>query len=232
MASTGTFLFHPELAELVDEAFEQAGVDPAKLDIRHLKSAARSAELMMGSWFVRGWNQWRIEHATVTVLEDATSFQLPVGGWDIFHAMVSVPGTDSEVQLHAISRTDYSGLNNKTLKGRPDRYFVDRNGFLGADPRSTVNLYLIPDRTYQIQYWYIRRSEDIGSLRSNTLDLPWHWNEPFAVGLAARIAKKFRPERFDRLYAEAEQLFDRAMYAERELADLTIKISAAGSRRR
>lgn len=231
MASTGTFLFHPELAELVDEAFEQAGIDPAKLDVRHLRSACRSAELMMGSWFVRGWNQWRIEYDTATVLEDATSFQLPVGGWDIFHAMVVVPGTDSAVQLGAISRSDFSGLNNKALKGRPDRFFVDRNSFLGPDPRSTVNLYMIPDRTYEIQYWYIRRPEDVGTLRSNTLDLPYHWAEPFAVGLAARLAKKFAPEKFDKLYAEAEQLFDRAMSAERELADLTFRVSAAGSGR-
>lgn len=232
MPSTGTYLFHPELAELVDEAFEQAGINPAELDVRHLKSACRSAELMMGSWFVRGWNQWRIESATATVLEDETSFELPAGGWDIFHAMIMVPGTNSAVQLGAISRTDYSGINNKSLKGRPDRFFVDRTGFLGPDPASTVNLYMIPDQTYEIQYWYIRRTEDIGSLRLNTLDMPWHWNEPFAVGLAARLAKKFSPLRFDKLYAEAEQLFDRAMSAEREIAPAQFRVSAAGSRRR
>jgi hypothetical protein len=229
MASTGTFLFHPELAELVDDAFEQAGIDPAKLDPRHLKSAARSAELMMGTWFTKGWTQWRIESATQALAAGVNTFSLPIGGWDIFHAMIAVDGEDAATPLRAISRTDYSALNDKTLTGRPDRFFVDRSGYLGADPRSAVTVYLVPDRAYNVQYWYIRRSEDIGN-PSNTLDLPWHWGETFTVNLAARLAKKFAPDRFSGLRQEGEIMLREAMTAERELADLTFKVSAGGSR--
>lgn len=229
MASTGTFLFHPELAELVDDAFEQAGIDPAKLDPRHLKSAARSAELMMGTWFTKGWTQWRIESSTQALAAGVNTFSLPVGGWDIFHAMIAVDGEDTATPMRAISRTDYSALNDKTLTGRPDRYFVDRSGYLGADPQSAVTVYLVPDKAYNVQYWYIRRSEDIGS-PSNTLDLPWHWGETFTVNLAARLAKKFAPDRFSGLRQEGEIMLREAMTAERELADLTFKVSAGGSR--
>lgn len=229
MASTGTFLFHPELAELVDDAFEQAGVDPAHLTPRHLKSAARSAELMMGTWFIKGWTQWRIESATQALTAGVNTFNLPAGGWDIFHAMIAVNGEDAATPLRAISRSDWSAINDQTLTGRPDRYFVDRSTFLGADPRSAVTVYLVPDKAYDLRYWYIRRSEDIGN-PANTLDLPWHWAETFTVNLAARIAKKFAPDRFTGLRTEAEIMLRDALSAERELAPLEVKVSAGGWR--
>jgi hypothetical protein len=230
MASTGTYLFYPELAELVDDAFEQAGLDPAQLDARHLKSAARSAELMMGSWFNRGWKQWQIKYGTQALLAGETEFTLPAGGWDIFHAMVVPTGEDAATPMMAISREDYSSLNDKTLTGRPDRYFTNRGTFMGADPASTVTVYLVPDKAYTVQYWYISRTEDVGR-RAGNLDLPWHWNEAFTVGLAARLAKKFNPPRFNDLKVEEEMLIKDAMSSERELADTRIRISAAGSRR-
>lgn len=238
MPSTGTYLFHPELAELVDEAFEQAGVDPAKLTARHIRSAARSANLMMGTWFNDGYKQWTLGFVTESVIASQATFQLPIGGWDIFHAAIELSG-GSRIELGAISRSDFNAIHLPTQEGLPDRYFVDKSGFLGADPRSTVSLYQVPDGAYDIHVWYIRRTEDIGSL-SNTLDLPWHWQEAFAVGLASRLADKFPPPesmnpnvppKATMLAQRAEDLFRRAKQNDRETSDIVISMSTRGSRR-
>lgn len=232
MASTGTFLFHPELAELVDDAFEQAGVDPAKLSARHLRSAARSAELMMGSWFNRGWKQWTMASVDEAVVLDQASFTLPAGGWDIFHATVE-DATGNERELGAISRADYNAIHDKSITGEPDRYFVDRSTFLGADPSSTVYLYQVPNGPFTVHVWYIRRTEDVGKI-GNTLDLPWNWKEAFTVGLAYRLAKKFPSQDGARamgLAAESEELFRLAMHTERELADAVFSVGVGGRRR-
>jgi hypothetical protein len=240
MPSTGTFLYHPELAELMDDAFEQAGVDPAKLNGRHLRSAARSAELMMGSWFNRGWKQWTLSFQTEPVIAGQQTFDLPAGGWDIFHATLQ-DEQGFETELVPIARKDFNALHDKTLTGRTDRYFTDRSGWIGPDPAATVYLYHLPDRPYNVNFWYIRRTEDIGKM-SNTLDMPWNWKEAFTVGLAYRLAKKFpppdpaamagAPTRVDKLMMEAEQLFALALGNDRELADTTFSMSLSRGRRR
>lgn len=232
MASTGTYLFHPELAELVDDAFEQAGIDPADLSARHLRSAARSAEMMMGSWFNRGWKQWNMATVDEAVTADQASFTLPAGGWDIFHATVE-DGQGHERELGAISRSDFNAIHDKSIAGEPDRYFVDRSTFIGPDPSSTVHLYQVPNGPFTIHVWYIRRTEDVGKI-GNTLGMPWNWKEVFATSLAYRLAKKFPGQDANRaikLKAESDELFANAMSTERELADTVFSVGVGGRRR-
>lgn len=201
MASSGTFAFNPQLADQVDEAFERCGIDPADLKARHIRSALRSANLMMKDWQNFGYKQYTLEFTSqVLTAVGQKSFVMPVGGYDIFHATLKRDGRESE--MYPIARSDYNALHDKDLTGRPDRYFVDRSTFIGDAPASTVYLWQAAENTTDtIELWYMRTHEDAGDL-SNTLDISPAYQEAFAAGLAFMLSKKFAPERARDLRAD------------------------------
>lgn len=201
MVTTGTFTFNPELADQIEEAFERCGIDPAELKARHIRSAIRSANLMFADW-----QNWGYKQHTLVFLSQAltsvgqTSFTLPVGGIDIFHATLKRDGRESE--MYPISRSDYNSLHDKALTGRPDRYFVDRGTFIGDSPASTVNLWQAAERTTDtIELWYMRSHEDVGD-PINTLDINSLYQAAFAAGLSYFLSWKYAPERTSKLKGE------------------------------
>lgn len=200
MASSGTFAFNPQFADHIDEAFERCGIDPADLKARHIRSAKRSANLMLKDWQNFGYKQ----HALELISQPLTavgqnSFSLPAGGLDIFHATLKRSGRETE--MYPISRSDYNALHDKTQTGRPDRYFVDRGTFTGAVGSSVFLWQTAENITDTIELWYIRTLEDAGD-PSNTLDLTPAYQEAFAAGLATHLSLKFAPERHDKLKIE------------------------------
>lgn len=200
MAASGTFLFNPQLADHIDEAFERCGIDPAELKARHVRSAVRSANLVFVDWQNFGYKQYTMEFTSQAVVTGVNTFQLPVGGFDIFHATLKRSGRESE--MYPISRSDYNALHDKTLTGRPDRYFVDRGDFTADTQRSTVYLWQSPENsTDTIELWYLRRQQDAGA-PSNTLDLSPNYQEAFSCGMAHALARKFAPDRVRGLKAD------------------------------
>lgn len=193
MATTGTFAFNPTFAEHIDEAFERCGIDPAELKARHIRSAKRSASLMLKDWQNFGLKQHAIEFISQPLVAGTGTFVLPTGGIDIFHATLKRDGVETE--MYPLSRSDYNALHKKDIQGRPDRYFVDRGTFTGDAPASTVYLWQVPENaTDTIELWYIRALEDVGN-PMNTLDIPPAYQEAFSAGMAFMLSKKFAPER-------------------------------------
>ncbi len=198
MAKSGTYAFNPDLASHIDEAFERCGIDPAELKARHIRSAIRSANLVFNDWQNFGHKQHTLASTTQTLTQGDTSFLLPTGGIDIFHATLKRAGRETE--MYPISRSDYNALHDKTLEGRPDRYFVDRGTFASNDvtvfvPASTVFLWQAAENsTDTIQIWYIRKQQDAGEM-FNTLDITPAYQEAFACGLAFHLCRKYAPSR-------------------------------------
>jgi hypothetical protein len=200
MARSGTYGFNPQLADHIDEAFERCGIDPAELKARHIRSATRSANFMFSEWIGFGYKQHTLAKASEPLVTGVSTFTLPDGGLDIFHATLKRDGRESE--MYPISRSDYNALHDKTLTGRPDRYFVDRGTFIDDAPASTVYLWQAPENsTDTIEYWYIRKHQDAGDM-VNTLDLSPIYQQAFASGLAFHLSVKFAPDRSQKLKAE------------------------------
>jgi hypothetical protein len=196
MASSGTYAYDPKLADLTDEAFERCGINPAELKARHVRSAIRSANLVFNDWQNFGYKQHTLEFYSQPLTAADQTFVLPAGGIDIFHATLKRDGRESE--MYNISRSDYNALHDKSLTGRPDRYFVDRGSFTGA-VGSTVYLWQAAENsTDTIEIWYVRIQQDAGGL-SNELDITPNYREAFASGLAWHLSRKFAPERTKRL---------------------------------
>lgn len=236
MAVSGTFAFNPQLIDQIDEAFERCGIDPADLQSRHIRSAIRSANLTLSDWQNFGYNEYALVKDSQSLSVGDNDFTLPAGGYDIFHATLkNSDGTEREI--YPISRTDYNALHNKTQQGEPDRYFVDRSTFTGANPASTVFLFRTPDdATDTIEFYYIRKQYDAGDPQSN-LDMSPEFYEAFAAGLAFHLSIKFEPDRTDRLghlylgqyyknpdRSEPGGALGRALTANRETADAVFRV--------
>ena len=199
MASSGTFAFNPELADHIDEAFERCGIDPSDLKARHLRSAIRSANFVFAEWQTFGYKQHSLAFKSQTMTKADQSFNLPVGGYDIFHATLKRLGRETE--MYPISRSDYNAITDKTVKGRPDRYFVDRGSFTPASGAQVFIWQAAENSTDTFEIWYMRTQEDAGD-PSNTLDMPPLYQEAFACGMAYHLCRKYAPQRRKALKAD------------------------------
>ena len=103
MATSGSTNFEPDITEFVEEAYERCG-----LELRtgyDLKTAIRSANLMLAEWANRGLNQWTIETGTQTVTEGTNSYTLGTNVIDVLDVTIrrTVSGTTTDVRLDKLS---------------------------------------------------------------------------------------------------------------------------------
>jgi len=194
MATSAIFTpFAPDIALILDECFERAGIAPEAIGQSHIDSALRSITLMLNSeWHTLGIRQWMIADTTYTTVLGLNNFTLPVGGIDIFDAVIRRQLRDTPI--NRMSAAEYLEIPDKTRQGRPDRYYVQR--LSGA---STVWLWRTPENaTDMIVYKFFQQMSAPGAL-SNTLQMPPHVLEAFHAGLSAKLALKFTPAKFQLL---------------------------------
>lgn len=220
MASTGTFLFDPNLATICDEAVERAGLNLQEITGEHIISIRRSAGFQISSWANRGHRQWTFEQVLHTVAADEVSFDLPIGTIEVQTAVVRRNGVDTEI--YPISRGDYLILHDKNLIGRPDRYFIDRRKDTDSTTRVQVFFWLAGENTTDILIFNVyKQIQDIGNAQ-NTLDIPFRFQEAFAAELASRVAQKYKPEKFTELKGMAAYEWVLAHDEDRDTAPLVI----------
>lgn len=220
MASTGTFLFDPNLASVCDEAVERAGLDLEAITGQHIISLRRSAGFMLSSWANRGHRQWTFEQVVHGVTAAEVSFDLPVGTIEVQSAVIRRNGVDTEI--YPISREDYLILHDKNLTGRPDRYFVDRRRDTDGTNQVQVFFWLAGENaTDQIILNVYKQIQDVGNAQ-NTLDIPFRFQEAFVAELSARVAQKYNQERHAALVVLADKEWELAKDEDRDTAPLVI----------
>jgi hypothetical protein len=205
MATSGTATFNPEFSELVEEAYERAG-----LELRtgyDLRTARRSMNFMAQEWSNRGINLWTVESATMTLTAGQITYDLPLDTIDIIEHQIRLNNgsttSQADYTMTRISVSEYAHINNKNTQGLPLQIYVDR-----LRTRPVIYLWPVPDGTqpYTLAYWYLRRIQDVGTGGSNTMDVPARFLPVLVAGLAYYIAMK-KPEASDRL-AMLKQVYD------------------------
>ena len=218
MAISGTYTFNPDITEIVEEAYERAG-----LELRSgydLKTARRSMNLLCLEWQNRGLNLWTIDEGkvgetsagaalTTNYLKKGTaSYNLDVATTGLLDIVLRTDDTDTTLQsdyhMSRISQPTYATIPNKLSEGRPLQYYLQRKEILGAgdagaDQKSVVTLWPVPDldSKYKLVYWRVKRIADAGDDSSNTVQVPDRFMPALISGLAYHIAMK-RPEVSDR----------------------------------
>lgn len=206
MATTGTSTFNLDITEIVEEAYERAG-----LELRSgydLRTARRSLNLMSIEWANKGINLWTVEQGSIPLLTGVATYDLPADTIDLIEHVTRQNNID--ININRISVSTYATIPNKNSSGRPIQLYINRQS--GASyPVTGVNYPKVtvwpvpPDTSYTLVYWRLRRIQDVGS-GVETVDIPFRFLPALVAGLAYYIAMK-NPEVTDRVVM-LKQIYD------------------------
>ena len=125
------------------------------------KSAATGAANLTGA--VRGSNG-----TTAATHSSADAVTQHATGMDnILECNYRITSTSIDSPMTEVSRSQYQGYSNKTAKGTPTSFFVQR--FID---RTTLTLYLTPGAAQdgnKLNLYYVRRIQDAGALRMQVM---------------------------------------------------------------
>lgn len=199
MTSSGTYTYAPNLADIMDEVLENAGVSPEVSGTAHIKSFARSLRLMLNSeWATIGIRNWMVTEESIATTVGGTQFPLPAGGIDIVEAVLrragSGIGSPSDVEMYALTRNEWLTIVNKQDQGRPDRFWVDRQ------VAPLVNYWQCGSNTTDmIVYTMLRQNQDVTGDLTATLGIPTMAYNALVAGMSARMALKWNPQKWQML---------------------------------
>jgi hypothetical protein len=201
MTTTGTSTFNLNLNELVEEAYERAG-----LELRtgyDLRTARRSLNLLTIEWANKGINLWTIEEGQIPMVTGQATYDLPVDTIDLLDQVIRTnagsASNQTDININRISESTYSTIPNKLAQGRPIQVWINRQS--GAvEPVSGIAYPVVtvwptpndPGDQYTFVYWRMRRIQDAGN-GVNTQDIPFRFLTAMVAGLALYIAMK-KPE--------------------------------------
>lgn len=212
MTTSGTTSWNPDIGELVEEAYERAG-----LELRSgydLKTARRSLNFLLAEWANKGLNLWTVNSGTIALVPGQKTYTtadgLPADAVDYIEHVcrTTSAGIPTDITLNRISVSTYANIPTKDQTGRPYQIYIDR-----ATAAPKITLWPVPDSStpYTLAYWYMKRIDDATNPVSQTIGVPFRFYNALVSGLAYHIALK-RPEAGERipllkdLYEEAFQL--------------------------
>ena len=226
MATSGAVSFSPDVGELVEEAYERAGLQ--MVSGYDLRTARRSIDLMLMEWANRGINLWCVSEDEITMVDGQGAYTAinatPNVAVSILEAVLRTDDGDvnnqSDYDLARISRSTFMSIPSKLSKGRPTQIYVDRQ-----QGEIKMNLWPVPnDDTQKLVYTYIRRMENSGPGGTYDPDVPDRFWPALVAGLAYNVALK-KPEagqRIQMLKQVYDEQFQYAADEDREKAPLRL----------
>lgn len=212
MATSGTKTFSIDTGELIEEAYELAG-----LELRtsyDAQTARRSLNIMFADWANRGINLWTVSQITLDLVESTAAYTLNTYDIDVLDAVIRRGTTD--ISIDRVSRSEYLGIPTKTTEGRPSQFYVER--------LETPVLHLWPtpeNSTDKFISYRIQRIDDV-TASAQDQEVPSRFIPPMVNGLAYQVAMKKNPQMAGVLKVEYEESFARAADEDRDRASLHI----------
>ncbi|MDP6585630.1 MAG: hypothetical protein QF535_13320, partial [Anaerolineales bacterium] len=123
MATSGTKTFSLDTGEVIEEAYELAGLE-ARTGY-DAATARRSMNVMFADWSNRGINIWTIAEVSLTLTESTASYTLNAYDIDVLEAVLrrTINGIQTDYQLSRIGRQEYLNIPTKTTEARPTEFF-------------------------------------------------------------------------------------------------------------
>ncbi len=208
MATSGTKTFSLDTGDVIEEAYELAG-----LELRtgyDAATARRSLNIMFADWANRGINLWTVEQVILSLTSGTASYTLNSYDLDVLEAIIRVydsttSTTYTDISITRINRLSYLNIPDKTTTARPSQFFIDR--------QETPVLYLYPTpdsvTTYKFVSYRMQRIDDV-TASAQDQEVPSRFIPSMTAGLAYQIALKKNPAKAEMLKFEYEELFNRA----------------------
>jgi hypothetical protein len=139
--TSGIADFDLDLAELIEEAYERAG-----LQLRSgydMRTARRSLNLLTIEWANRGINLWTIEQGQIVMNTNQAIYPIPVDTIDLLDTVVRTNNGQAnnqiDINISRISESTYITIPNKNANGRPIQVWVNRqSGNIATIPQTTL----------------------------------------------------------------------------------------------
>ena len=220
MFTSGTATFNLDIHEIIEEAYERAG-QGRPFSGNDYRTARRSLNLLSQEFANKGINLWTIEEATVTVYSGTSSYTLPADTVSVLdHIIREGTGTSqSDLAITRIGLSEYAGISSKNTTGRPTQIYIER---LRDAP--VARLWPVPNATYTLVYYRIRRIRDSDSGSITQYDAPARFLPAIVSGLAYQIALKSPTgvERIPLLKQMYDEDFNLAAMEDRDRSDFRI----------
>ncbi len=191
MATSGTATWSPSIIEMLQEAYERAGLEMRSgYDVT---TGRRSFQLLMVEFASMQLNMWSEESVSLTLTPSTTSYSLPADTVDVIEGTIRLNAgnvaTQSDMVISRTSMFDYIAIPNKLTTGQPTQYAIER-----GVSTPTIYFYPTPDasQTYTFFYRKLRRLQEVGTTGLITADVPFRFYDAVIAGLAYRIASKRR----------------------------------------
>ena len=217
-SGTTTFEKGFSISDIVEESYERIGIQG--VSGHQLRSARRSLNILFQEWGNRGLHYWEVANNSITLVDGQNTYTMYRSTSDGTSDATAIYGVDDileasyrnssnvDAPLTKIGRSDYQSLSNKTQKGTPSQYFVQR--FID---KVTITLYLTPGSSEAgntINYYYVKRIQDAGAY-TNDADVPYRFVPCMTAGLAYYLAIKNAPDRVQMLKMLYEDELQRAL---------------------
>ncbi len=211
MATSGTSVFNPELADLCTECWERCGKARDIMPGDLARSARASLNYLFVEWATKDVNLWAIDLQSAPLLAATPTYNAVAGTIAIVDAFIRTGTPARDYTISPVSRSEYDSLSSKDQQGRPTQFWFERI----ATP--VIRPWPVPDvsSTYTLFYHRIRRLQDV-TAAAETADVVYLWLEAMAAGLTARFAEKWAPDRLKEKIALASEKFALALGTDRE----------------
>jgi len=226
MATSTTSVFNLDVDEIIDEAFERAGMGRAYSG-SDFRTARRSLNLLSQEFANRGVNLWTIEDSTQALTSGTATYTLPADTVAILDYAIRTGSGTSQVDT-TISRMhvgDYASLSSKNTTGRPTQIYIER---LRDAPQ--ITMWPVPNNnTYTLVYYRVRRIQDSSNGGDYQYDAPTRFLPAVVAGLAYHIALKNPPalERVPMLKQMYEEEWQLAATEDRDRSNFKISPSTS-----
>ena len=189
MATSGTRTFSLSTSDVIEEAYELAG-----LELRtayDANAARRCLNILFADWSNRGVQLWEVEQVSLDLTKDTASYDLNEYDIDVLDAVLrrTSGGTTNDLQMERIDRSEYFNIPVKTSTGRPSQFYVERT--------TTPKIYLYPtpeNSTDKLITYRWKRIQDVNKSTEDQ-DLPARFIPCMVSGLAYYISVKKNPQK-------------------------------------
>mgnify|MGYP003349432222 CR=1 FL=1 len=207
MATSGTYTFNPGLGEITLYAYNLIGVRNTAVLQEHMEAARMATNMMLSRWSNQGVNLWAVDLVTVPLVQGQSTYSVDSNTVMILDAYMEITNPSAQPIdriIMPISRTEYASYPNKEQQGFPTVYWFDRL----ISP--TVTLWPVPNTNNgptTLSYYRVIRIEDSNFTNAQTVNIPYLWLEPFAYGLAQRLATIWAPDKAGLLKGLADEAY-------------------------
>ena len=220
MTISNTQTFNLEVVDLIEEAYERAGL---KMETGYdFRTGKRSIDLLMLEWQNRNIDIWMVEERYWRSNYDAgsglayqpqvgqTDYLLELGTVDVLDVIVrtgdagTIDNTKytsgwSDVRLSRIPERSYAALPSKLTKAAPTSYYVKTPEILNEGSavgdtanaqQATIVLYPAPDEVTYNILYWRTKRIADAGTGANTVEVPGQFLPALVAGLAYKVCMK------------------------------------------